>query len=52
MLEKPGIMLAEIQDEVFKLYNEELALFIICKLLHMQSKFFQAKNANLSKAEG
>ena len=36
VLDKPGIMLAEIQDEVLKLHNIELAPSTICKFLHSE----------------
>ena len=37
VLDKPGILLAEIQDEVLNLHGMELALPTICKFLHSQN---------------
>ena len=37
VLDKPGIMLKEIQNEVLQIMNVELALSTICKFLHNQN---------------
>ena len=37
VLDKPGIMLNELQKEVLQVMNVELAMSTICKYLHQQT---------------